>query len=186
MKLTLPSSLFLSLVLFGCAAEEEKSESKENTPAEVAPPVVEEEPAPAEEEVWDEQFGDDLEDGIEEIDFTDLSSRAAELDGQEFVTRGTLRAACTKRGCWMEVRPTNDRNGAGLTTRFKNYGFFVPLNSRGAEVKFQFKVNATELSAAQVKEYEAEGGVVTNKQADGTASVVELTSSGVLMRGRKK
>ena len=43
-----------------------------------------------------------------------------------------------------------------------------------------------QLTAAQVKEYEAEGGVVSNKQADGSASVVELTSSGVLMRGRKK
>lgn len=183
MKLTLPSSLFLSLVLFGCAAEEEKSESKD-TPAEVTPPA--EEVTPAEEDLWDEHFGDDLVEGVETIDFTDLSTRAVELDGQEFVTQGTLRAACTKRGCWMEVRPTDDRNGAGITTRFKNYGFFVPLNSRGAEVKFQFKVNATELSAAQVKEYEAEGGVVSNKKADGSASVVELTASGVLMRGRKK
>lgn len=188
MKLTVPSSLLVSLFVFGCAAEEEPTPAKKETAAEVTPPVVEEEPAPAEEpeEIWEEQFGDDLEEGVEEIEFTDLAARAAELDGQEFITRGTLRASCTKRGCWMEVRPTADRNGTGLTTRFKNYGFFVPLNSRGAEVKFQFKVNATQLTAAQVKEFEAEGGVVSDKQADGTAAVIELTSSGVLMRGRKK
>lgn len=189
MKLTLPRSLFLSLVLVGCAAEETAPDTKEEateTPAETSP--TPEETAPVEEpvEIWDEAFGDDLEEGVEEIEFADLVARAAELDGQQFITRGTVRASCTKRGCWMEVRPTEDRNGAGLTTRFKNYGFFVPLNSRGAEIKMQCKVNATELSAAQVKEYEAEGGVVTDKKADGSASVIELTATGVLMRGRKK
>lgn len=200
MNLTPSRSLFLSLVFVAACSTEDPSSGNDKgedtatkDPAPTEEPVVEtpetpEETPPAEEpvEVWDEQFGDDLEDGIQEIAFAELASKAAELDGQEFITRGTVRASCTKRGCWMEVRPTDDRNGAGLTTRFKNYGFFVPLNSRGAEIKMQFKVNATELTAAQVKEYEAEGGVVTNKKEDGTASVVELTATGVLMRGRKK
>ena len=180
------SALVLALGVAACSvatSEDEKNNDKNNAPAPTEEQVEEEE---TEEEVWDEHFGADLEEGVEEIEFSDLVARAADLNKQEFITRGTVRAACTKRGCWMEVRPTEDRNGAGITTRFKNYGFFVPLNSRGAEVKMQFKVNAVKLSAAQVKEFEQEGGVVTDKQEDGSASVVELTASGVSMRGRKK
>lgn len=188
--------MLLSFVLVACSSEEtaDKGEtaSKDPAPTEQTTPGEEttpdENPQPTEEptEVWDEQFGDDLEEGITEIDCAELAEQAAELDGQEFITRATVRASCTKRGCWMEVRPSDDRNGTGLTTRFKNYGFFVPLNSRGAEIKMQFKVNATELTPAQVTAYEAEGGVVSNKKEDGSASVVELTATGVLMRGRKK
>lgn len=176
----------LALGLVACGASEDENKDGEQTPPTTTPPS--EQPAPEEEpqEVWEEQFGDDLEEGVEFIEYTDLAARAAELDGQEFITQASCRASCNKRGCWMELRPTDDRNGPGITVRFKNYGFFVPLNSRGAEVKLQFVVKTTKLTAEQVEAFEAEGGVVSNKQEDGSASVVELTSSGVLMRGRKK
>ncbi len=34
----------------------------------------------------------------------------------------------------MEVRPEAERDGAGATVKFKDYSFFVPLDSRGARV----------------------------------------------------
>jgi hypothetical protein len=101
-------------------------------------------------------------------------------------TSGSVRAACEKRGCWMEIRDPDDRASAGLTVRFKNYGFFVPLNSRGADVRIQGVVSIQKLSAGQVKEMEAEGGTVANKQPDGTATAIEFTASGVEMRGRAR
>lgn len=115
-----------------------------------------------------------------------IVANADAFDGREVVTNGTVRANCTKRGCWMEVRPDAARDGAGLTVRFKDYGFFVPLDSRGARVKMQAKVAVTVLTKGQVLELEAEGGTVTGKRPDGSAKVTELTASGVEMRGRKK
>jgi hypothetical protein len=86
----------------------------------------------------------------------------------------------------MDVRPEEDRAALSLTVRFLDYGFFVPLNSRGARVRMEGVTEITTMTAAEVKHMEDEGAEVSGKKADGTAEHVEFTASGVEMRGRKK
>lgn len=118
-------------------------------------------------------------------EFADVVATPAKYDGKEIVTNGTVRASCQKRGCWMEVRPDADRAGSSVTVRFKDYGFFMPLDSQGARVRFQATVEVTILTKGEVAEMESEGGTV-DKLPDGSARAILLVASGVEMRGRKK
>lgn len=150
-------------------------------------PVEEETETPAEEATAEpfEQFGAKL-GKRDEVDFTALLESPVAYKGKTVITSGVVRQNCNKRGCWMDVRPETDRAALSLTVRFKNYGFFVPLNSRGARVRMEGIVKVTEMTAEEVLHMEEEGATVTGKKADGSAEVVEFTAAGVEMRGRKK
>lgn len=117
---------------------------------------------------------------------TEVLMAPEEFVGKDVFTTGVVRASCTKRGCWMEIRPEDDRGGATLTVRFKNYKFFVPLSSRGAHVAIQGKVLVKTLSADEVAHLEAEGATIPGKLEDGTAKQVQFTAIGVEMCGRGK
>lgn len=140
--------------------------------------------APAEEEPY-ELFGEKLNTNIQSVNYADILAAPDKFDGKELITNGTVRASCTKRGCWMEVRPDEARDGAAATIRFLDYGFFVPLDSRSARVKFQGTVEVSVLTKAQVAEFESEGGTVLDKHPDGSAKALLIIASGVEMRGRK-
>lgn len=86
----------------------------------------------------------------------------------------------------MDVRPEEDRSGASITVRFKNYKFFVPLNARGARVRMEGVTKVSTLSATEVEHLEEEGATIDNKNADGSVDIVEFTATGVEMRGRKQ
>ncbi|MBL9038645.1 MAG: DUF4920 domain-containing protein [Archangium sp.] len=119
--------------------------------------------------------------GIESVDFDDLVARPADYTGRTIETRGVVRASCQIRGCWMEVRSVRDVKSSSMTVRFKNYSFFVPLDSRSADVRFQGVVKVETITAAQVAEYESEGYVFGAKNADGSVTQVGFTADGVEM-----
>jgi hypothetical protein len=175
--------LATSVLAFGCSSSENTAPAP--TPPATETPTPAETAEPAAVEAF-ELFGEALDESTPTMSFTEVVRDAQALKGKKIITNGTVRASCLKRGCWMEIRPDDERDGVGVTVRFKDYGFFVPLNSRGARVRFEAVVNYTKMTAAQVKEMEAEGGTVTEKNADGTANVVLLMASGVEMRGRKQ
>lgn len=41
---------------------------------------------------------------------------------------GKINAICQKKGCWMEMDLGDNQN---ILIRFKDYGFFVPMNAVG-------------------------------------------------------
>jgi hypothetical protein len=132
-----------------------------------------------------ELFGEEL--GTSpEIDLEDLVANPTAYRNKKIITSGVVRQSCQTRGCWMDVRPKDQREATSVTVRFKNYGFFVPLNSRGASVRMEGITEVTTMTADEVKHMEDEGAVISNKKADGSAEIVEFTASGVEMRGRTK
>jgi hypothetical protein len=62
---------------------------------------------------------------------------------------------------------------------FKDYAFFVPTDSAGAQVKIQGRLDTREVEAAAVDHLEAEGARFRNKKADGSATEVRLIASAV-------
>src|SRR5215216_2672944 len=54
---------------------------------------------------------------------------------QSVFVEGRVRRACAKRGCWMELAPSE--TGAGLRVTFKDYGFFVPVDSAGSTARVE-------------------------------------------------
>src|SRR5438128_730722 len=63
----------------------------------------------------------------------DLLKAPEKLSGKSVVVEGNVRKACTHRGCWMELAPSDQ--GPGLRVTFKDDGFFVPPDSAGSQAR---------------------------------------------------
>ncbi len=57
---------------------------------------------------------------------------------------GTISSACQAKGCWMKM----DVEGTDMLVRFKDYGFFVPMNSAGYKATLQGMAFIDTLSVA--------------------------------------
>jgi len=95
--------------------------------------------------------------------------------GRIILVEGKVRAACRKRGCWMELA---GQDGAACRVRFKDYGFFVPTDSAGAIARLSGEVKVRALSKDEVAHLEGEGAAMA-KAPDGSARSIEITASGV-------
>ena len=99
--------------------------------------------------------------------------------GKSVRVEGKVRKACEKKGCWLEL--AEGPGGAGVRVTFKDYGFFVPLDSAGASARVEGVVQVAELSEARAQHYASEGATVP-RGADGKAREVQLVASGVELR----
>ncbi len=90
-----------------------------------------------------------------------------------------MRRNCTRRGCWMELSQGLDPSFPGCRVTFKDYGFFVPLDSAGASARVQGTVDVTTVGAPEVAHLESEGARFASKQPDGTAREVRIVATGV-------
>jgi hypothetical protein len=99
--------------------------------------------------------------------------------GGPVTVEGSVRKACTRKGCWMELAESTSEGTPGCRVTFKNYGFFVPTNSAGSRARVQGQVEVDTLAAEAVRHYEEEGAVFAGKQPDGTAKEVRLVATGV-------
>ena len=95
---------------------------------------------------------------------------------------GHVRSACTRRGCWMELAAGSDPKLPGCRVTFKDYGFFVPTDSAGAQAKVQGTVGVNNLPAERVAHLESEGGNFPRKNADGSVDELRLVATGVELR----
>lgn len=109
-------------------------------------------------------------------------ARPDEFAGKDVVVDGKVRANCTNKGCWMELAGDLDPAAAGCRVTFKDYGFFVPVNSRGASARVEGQVAVKTIAAPEVAHLEGEGGHFPVKLADGSAREVRIVASGVELR----
>jgi Domain of unknown function (DUF4920) len=119
-------------------------------------------------------FGAAFEPGPEVGLATLLGNPTAYAD-KTVITEGRVQRACSRKGCWMEI---GEGSGACRVT-FKDYGFFVPTDSAGAQARIQGRLDARVIDAAQVAHLESEGARFQNKQSDGSATEVQLIASAV-------
>lgn len=154
--------------------------------AETPPPAKAEEgchhpPVPAEAKPpsgWTLTRGEPLKDAPA-VPLAELLAKPQAHAGKTVRVEGTVRKACEKKGCWMEL--AEGPKGAGVRVTFKDYGFFVPLDSAGSSARVEGVVNVKELSEATAKHYESEGATVP-RSSDGKAREVQLVATGVELR----
>ena len=103
-----------------------------------------------------------------------------EYAGKPVRVEGVVRSACTKKGCWMELASA-DAEGPGCRVTFKDYGFFVPLDSAGANARLEGLVQVKTLAKREVDHLEAEGAKFA-KAEDGTAKEIRIVATGVELR----
>jgi len=136
-------NIFVVLVLvafaFGCKNEKK---SEENS-------TVNEEIAYA-------SFGDKIEaeGAIKAVELAEKYKTMVE--GDTLVTKVTakINEVCSTKGCWMRLDLENDEE---VMVRFKDYGFFMPLNATG-EVIVNGKAFVTEISVDELKHYAEDAG----------------------------
>ena len=93
----------------------------------------------------------------------------------------TIDKMCVKKGCWMQLPAGMDQT---VMVRFKDYGFFMPLNSDGKEVIVEGKAFVRETSVDELKHYAEDAG----KSKEEIAKITEpertlsFEAIGVLMK----
>lgn len=101
---------------------------------------------------------------------------------QPVLVEGKVRRACSRKGCWMELAESADPASASCRVTFKDYGFFVPTSSAGAEARVQAVVRIERVRSETVEHLESEGARFAHKNPDGTADEVRLVASAVELR----
>ena len=96
--------------------------------------------------------------------------------GEPIFISGVVERNCTSKGCWMQVAPAPGEKGVRVT--FKDYGFFIPLNSKGMKVKAVGTILTKHHDRDHVDHLEAEGAAL-QRNADGSATEITLLASGI-------
>ena len=124
-------------------------------------------------------YGEALPTGLPVLDLGSILKEPKKFAGKSGVITGHVRQACTKKGCWMELSASADPKAKSCRVKFKDYGFFVPLNSAGSKARLAATASIKVVSKAHVDHYEAEGGSFSDKNPDGTANEIQLVATGV-------
>jgi len=144
-------------------------------PSAVGGPAAALAPAPA------KAFGAPISPGPE-LGLADVLASPEQFRDRAITVEGQVRAACTRRGCWMELATGSDPKLPGCRVTFKDYGFFVPTDSAGARAKVQGTLGVNTLPPERVAHLESEGGQFPRKNADGSVEELRLVATGVELR----
>jgi hypothetical protein len=123
-------------------------------------------------------FGEPLGPG-ETVKLSTLLSEPAKYRDKSVIVEAEVRKACSRKGCWMEVSESKDAAAPACRVTFKDYGFFVPLDSAGSRARMQATVTVETVAANYVQHLEEEGARFPKKNPDGTADEVRLVATGV-------
>lgn len=105
-----------------------------------------------------------------------LAAKSADFDGKTVKVTGTITNVCLKKGCWM-VLGGKDKTARARVT-FKNYAFFVPLDSAGANAIVEGVVELKVMSEAERQHLADDAG---KKLADIPKHEMRLMASGVAL-----
>lgn len=113
--------------------------------------------------------------------FKALVKNPGKYKNKEVLIEGVVENVCQNKGCWMEIRQGKDK----LRVEFKDYGFFVPYDSKGKKVRIQGKIERREVKAETYKHWMEEAGEPKFKidAIKENQKVLIFTASGVEMEG---
>lgn len=101
-----------------------------------------------------------------------------ELRDRAVLVEGTIADVCTRKGCWLVVSDGTEQ----MRVTFKDYGFFVPKDSKGRRVLLEGIVSRKELTEDEARHYaeEATSGPKP-EEITGTQSVLTMEATGVVI-----
>lgn len=98
------------------------------------------------------------------------------LHGKPVLVRGSIIDVCTNKGCWMVVTDGTTQ----MRVTFKDYGFFVPINSKGGTVFLQGVVSDQEVSEEDARHFASESTIGEKpEEIHGPQKVVTMVATGV-------
>jgi hypothetical protein len=105
-----------------------------------------------------------------------------EKDTVSVKVAGKIIQTCRKKGCWMTIDIGNNEK---MTVKFKDYGFFVPLDADGVDAIFEGFAFKTEKSVAELRHLAEDAGKSEEEIAAITQPEVAYSfeASGVILKG---
>ena len=113
------------------------------------------------------------------IPLAQVLEKPDEFTKSAIVVEGLVETTCQNKGCWMQVVPETGKSGMRVT--FKDYGFFVPKDSKGLKARMEGVVEVKKLSKDEAQHL-ADEGAKLNRDADGTAREISFVATGVELR----
>jgi uncharacterized protein DUF4920 len=107
------------------------------------------------------------------VPIADVVAKPDAYAKQPVVVDGVVSSVCTNMGCWMQLD--------NIRVTFKDYGFFVPTDSKGMQVRAFGVAKVRKISKDEADHLEGEGAKL-DRNADGTANEVAFVASGVELR----
>jgi len=158
-------TMFLIAIIFACKNESKTEEVSQDS-----------------QEIAYASFGDKIEaDGA--ISASEMAERFSSLSAGDTLTTkvsAKINEVCSSKGCWMKLDLGNNDE---IMVRFKDYGFFMPLNAEG-EVIINGKAYVTETSVDELRHYAEDAGKTAEEIA--AITVAEKTfafeADGVLLK----
>ncbi len=95
--------------------------------------------------------------------------------------RSSINEVCQNKGCWMKLDLSDTKE---TFVKFKDYGFFMPLDSKNAEVIVNGKAFVSIESIADQKHYAKDAGKSKEEIAKITTpkSIYSFLADGVLLK----
>ncbi len=103
--------------------------------------------------------------GTDIVDVEKVLASPDQFADKRILVQGQVRAACSKKGCWMELAKSMDKDAAGTRVTFQDYGFFVPTTSAGKTACVEGLVSTRRVAPEEVAHMEAEGARFAKKAA---------------------
>ena len=103
-----------------------------------------------------------------------------EADTLETKFSATVTDVCKSKGCWMKL---NLKNGEEVMVKFKDYGFFVPMDIEGREVVVNGIAFVDNMSVEDQRHYAKDAGESPEdiKQIKLPKKTFEFEADGVLI-----
>lgn len=97
----------------------------------------------------------DLKDAIGSEEMLDEFQLLKDTDTLETKFSATVTDVCKSKGCWMKL---NLKSGEEVMVKFKDYGFFVPMDIEGREVVVNGIAFVDNMSVDDQKHYAKDAG----------------------------
>lgn len=127
-------------------------------------------------------FGDEItvDDVLDSERITELYQNLKVGDTVDSKMKGKIIKVCPKKGCWMTLDIDGEND---VMVKFKDYGFFMPLNAVG-DVVINGKAFVTETSVDELRHYAEDAGESEDQIAAITAPKFEyrFEADGVLLK----
>ncbi len=85
-----------------------------------------------------------------------MDGLTADSKGIETKVKGTVMSVCQNKGCWMKISP--EGGGKSVFVKFKDYGFFMPMDLAGSQVVMQGRAYISETPVAELRHYAEDAG----------------------------
>jgi hypothetical protein len=120
------------------------------------------------------KFGAPLGDSPKVV-LADLVKDAVSYSGKTVKTEGTVSAVCQGSGCWMTLKSGDQ----AVRVTFKDYGFFVPIESAGATATIEGVFTVRTIPEGTAKHYASETAGANPDAIKGDQKELSFVASGV-------